>query len=162
MKHSTAPRYITSTTELGELCEQLRDCSRMALDTEFVGEDSFVPRLELIQVATEQTAAVIDFPAVQSNGVLRHSGRSCVIRLLKRWFTRAGKISISLRSMPGKSPSPSLIPRLPRRWSDSAIKSPTRISSRGSMGNGWTRRIPLPIGAHVRCLMNNWPMRWRM
>jgi len=70
VKKSTAPRYITGTTELGELCEQLRDCSRMALDTEFVGEDSFVPRLELIQVATDQTAAVIDFPAVRSNGVL--------------------------------------------------------------------------------------------
>jgi ribonuclease D len=65
-----SPRYITKTTELSELCEQLRDCSRLALDTEFVGEDSFVPRLELIQIATEQTAAVIDFPAVQSNGVL--------------------------------------------------------------------------------------------
>lgn len=65
-----SPRYITSTTELDELCEQLRDCPRLALDTEFVGEDSFVPRLELIQVATEQTAAIIDFPAVQSNGVL--------------------------------------------------------------------------------------------
>lgn len=66
----TPPRYITKTTELNELCEQLRDCSRLALDTEFVGEDSFVPRLELIQVATEETAAVIDFPAVQSNGAL--------------------------------------------------------------------------------------------
>jgi len=69
MKH-TPPRYITSTIELGELCEQLQDCSRVALDTEFVGEDSFVPKLELIQVATETTAAIIDFPAVQSNGAL--------------------------------------------------------------------------------------------
>ena len=66
----TPPRYITNTTGLSELCEQLRDCPRLALDTEFVGEDSFVPRLELIQVASEQTAAVIDFPAVQSNRVL--------------------------------------------------------------------------------------------
>jgi ribonuclease D len=40
------------------------------LDTEFVGEDSFVPKLELIQVATEQTAAIIDFPAVLSEGGL--------------------------------------------------------------------------------------------
>ncbi len=70
MTTHTPSRYITSTIELRELCEQLRDCQRLALDTEFVGEDSFVPRLELIQVATEQTAAVIDFPAFQSNGVL--------------------------------------------------------------------------------------------
>lgn len=70
MTKPTPPRYITNTTELSELCEQLRDCHRLALDTEFVGEDSFVPRLELIQVATERTAAIIDFPAVRSNGAL--------------------------------------------------------------------------------------------
>lgn len=70
MTTSSPHRYITSATELGELCEQLKDSPRLALDTEFVGEDSFVPKLELIQVATEHTAAVIDFPAVQANGVL--------------------------------------------------------------------------------------------
>ena len=63
-------QYITSSTALGELCEQLRDSPRLALDTEFVGEESFVPKLELIQVATERTAAVIDFPAVLSGGAL--------------------------------------------------------------------------------------------
>ncbi len=62
--------YITSATGLRELCEQLRDSPRLALDTEFVGEETFVPKLELIQVATERTAAVIDFPAVQSEGAI--------------------------------------------------------------------------------------------
>lgn len=67
-----APRnaYITNADALGEFCELLKDSPRLALDTEFVGEDSFVPKLELIQVATESAAAVIDFPAVQSNGSL--------------------------------------------------------------------------------------------
>ena len=63
-------QYITSQTALSELCEQLRDSPRLALDTEFVGEESFVPKLELIQVATEHTAAVIDFPAVLSGRAL--------------------------------------------------------------------------------------------
>lgn len=63
-------QYITSATALNELCEQLKDSARLALDTEFVGEESFVPKLELIQVATEHTAAIIDFPAVLSEGVL--------------------------------------------------------------------------------------------
>ena len=63
-------KYITSATALSELCEQLRDSPRLALDTEFVGEESFVPKLELIQVATERTAAIIDFPAVLSGGTL--------------------------------------------------------------------------------------------
>jgi ribonuclease D len=66
----TQSHYITSSIALAECCERLKDCSRLALDTEFVGEDSFVPKLELIQVATETTAAVIDFPAVLAGGSL--------------------------------------------------------------------------------------------
>lgn len=63
-------QYITSATALSEFCERLRDSPRLALDTEFVGEESFVPKLELIQVATERTAAIIDFPAVLSGGAI--------------------------------------------------------------------------------------------
>ena len=66
----TQNRYITSANALDEFCEALRDSPRLALDTEFVGEDSFVPKLELIQVATNNAAAIIDFPAVQSAGSL--------------------------------------------------------------------------------------------
>jgi ribonuclease D len=63
-------QYITSASALSEFCEQLRDSPRLALDTEFVGEETFVPKLELIQVATEHTAAIIDFPAMPSGGAL--------------------------------------------------------------------------------------------
>jgi ribonuclease D len=66
MSKPSQNHYITSAGALGEFCEQLKDSARMALDTEFVGEDSFVPKLELIQIATEQAAAVIDFPAIQT------------------------------------------------------------------------------------------------
>ncbi|MCS6897985.1 MAG: ribonuclease D [Nitrospira sp.] len=67
---TTAPYYISSARALREFCARLRDSSRLALDTEFVGEDSFVPKLELIQVATDDVAAVIDFPAVRSGNAL--------------------------------------------------------------------------------------------
>jgi ribonuclease D len=63
-------RYVTDKRALDSLCHTLRQSSRLALDTEFVGEDTFIPRLELIQVATATTAAVIDFPAVQASGSL--------------------------------------------------------------------------------------------
>jgi ribonuclease D len=63
-------RYVTDKRALESLCHTLRQSSRLALDTEFVGEDTFIPRLELIQVATATTAAVIDFPAVQASGSL--------------------------------------------------------------------------------------------
>jgi len=59
-------RYIAAPEDLGTLCRQLRERKRFALDTEFVGEDSFVPRLELIQVAADGLCAVIDFPAIGS------------------------------------------------------------------------------------------------
>jgi ribonuclease D len=67
---SLQERYITDGAALEKLCTQLRSSRRLGLDTEFVGEDSFVPKLELIQVATHDIAAVIDFPAVQANGSL--------------------------------------------------------------------------------------------
>jgi ribonuclease D len=63
-------RYITDGPSLETLCRQLRSSRRLGLDTEFVGEESFVPKLELIQVAAQDIAAVIDFPAVQANGSL--------------------------------------------------------------------------------------------
>jgi ribonuclease D len=62
--------YVTDQRALESLCHTLRQSPRLALDTEFVGEDTFVPRLELIQVATATIAAVIDFPAVQAGGSL--------------------------------------------------------------------------------------------
>ncbi len=62
--------YVTDQRALESLCHTLRQSTRLALDTEFVGEDTFIPRLELIQVATATTAAVIDFPAVQASGSL--------------------------------------------------------------------------------------------
>lgn len=70
MTTSTQERYITDGAGLETLCKQLRSSRRIGLDTEFVGEDSFVPKLELIQVAAQDIAAVIDFPAVQAHGSL--------------------------------------------------------------------------------------------
>jgi len=67
---TTRSSYITSRHALNELCAELKESPRLALDTEFVGEESFVPKLELIQVATDSTAAVIDFPAVLEDGSL--------------------------------------------------------------------------------------------
>lgn len=62
--------YITTLTELEALCRRLSDSARIALDTEFMGEERFVPQLEVIQVATDREAAVIDFQALQAAGPL--------------------------------------------------------------------------------------------
>ncbi len=65
MSHSNS-HYIADSNRLRDLCRSLGESKHLALDTEFVGEDSFVPRLELIQVAVEDLSAIIDVPAVDS------------------------------------------------------------------------------------------------
>ena len=52
--------YIHTTTALHDLCTQARLTGRMALDLEFIREHSYAPRLALIQVAVQETCAIID------------------------------------------------------------------------------------------------------
>lgn len=59
-------REIVKTNEgLAALCEELRAAGRFALDTEFLGERSYVPRLCLVQVATTEFIALVDTIAVR-------------------------------------------------------------------------------------------------
>ena len=58
---------IASDEAVDALCDRLVESSVIAIDTEFMGEEHFIPRLELIQVAAEGIGAVIDFPAVQDS-----------------------------------------------------------------------------------------------
>jgi ribonuclease D len=61
-----APEYISDRRHLEAISCRVRHVPRLALDTEFVGENTFVPRLELVQIATPDVAAIIDVPAVGS------------------------------------------------------------------------------------------------
>ncbi len=68
-------QWIHTLDQLREFCRQVSPAQRIGLDTEFIGESSFEPRLELIQVATEGACAVIDVPALgslDSLGTLLH------------------------------------------------------------------------------------------
>lgn len=58
--------YIDSAAALEAACARLATVSRFALDTEFVGERSYVPVLELIQVSTGDATDLIDCRAVPS------------------------------------------------------------------------------------------------
>jgi len=63
-KRSSDAEYIRDEAGLITLCERLREHDRLAVDTEFMGEDSFHPRLEIIQVAAGDAIAIIDYQKV--------------------------------------------------------------------------------------------------
>lgn len=58
--------YIRDRDSFVTLCAHLRGARRIGLDTEFIGEDRFMPRLELIQIAVGDTCVVVDVPAIGS------------------------------------------------------------------------------------------------
>ena len=56
--------YVRDAAGLEALCERIRGAPVVALDTEFVGENSYYPLLEVVQVGIDGFAALIDFQAV--------------------------------------------------------------------------------------------------
>src|SRR4051794_30933814 len=51
---------VATPEELTECCGFLASCPRVGFDTEFVGEDTYHPRLCLVQVATPERLYLID------------------------------------------------------------------------------------------------------
>lgn len=60
---------INTTEELAEFCEAISEEPVIAFDTEFISDDSYRPRLCLIQVATAKHLAIIDPTTTQDTGV---------------------------------------------------------------------------------------------
>lgn len=56
---------VKTDHDLAALCDELRAAGRFALDTEFLGERTYVPRLCLVQVATTEFIALVDTLAVR-------------------------------------------------------------------------------------------------
>jgi ribonuclease D len=52
--------YIRKQADLPRLCEQLASAERIAVDTEFLRERTYYPRLCLVQVATPDVMALVD------------------------------------------------------------------------------------------------------
>ncbi len=60
--------HVADAAGLADICEHLSGTRRFALDTEFVGERTYYPKLELIQVASRERIALIDCRAVEDLG----------------------------------------------------------------------------------------------
>jgi len=58
--------YITTEEGLGELCETLKSCKWLAIDTEFVREKSYFPYLGLVQIAGNGVCAAVDPIAIKN------------------------------------------------------------------------------------------------
>lgn len=90
---------ITEPHELTACCQHLAERRRFGFDTEFVGEDSYHPRLCLVQVATDDALFLIDPLTVgpldafwnvvtdPANLVIVHAGRE-EVRLCHLWSGR--------------------------------------------------------------------------
>jgi ribonuclease D len=91
-----AEHLIVDAAELAACCEHLAACKRFGLDTEFVGEENYHPKLCLVQVATDDRLFLIDPLAIESldvfwkmvvdpaNLVIVHAGRE-EVRLCHLW-----------------------------------------------------------------------------
>ena len=76
---ASAERVVTRADELKQLVAEARESGRLALDTEFVWERTYRPRLGVVQIATAAGPAVVDavalgdlsplFPLLQSPDV---------------------------------------------------------------------------------------------
>jgi len=89
-------QILTTPEELAAFCEYLAACRQFGFDTEFVGEDTYHPRLCLVQVATAERLVLIDPLTVgaldafwklvvdPANQVVVHAGRE-EVRLCHLW-----------------------------------------------------------------------------
>jgi ribonuclease D len=103
---------VTRPEELGPCLEYLGSCPRFGFDTEFVGEDTYHPRLCLIQVATPDRLYLIDPLSVgpvegfwnlvlePGREVIVHAGRE-EVRLCRLWTGRTPDRLIDLQLAAG-------------------------------------------------------------
>src|SRR5262245_4210007 len=96
----TPEQIITDPRELSTCCEYLASCARFGFDTEFVGEDTFHPRLCLVQIATPDRLILIDPTTTgpldacwrvvidPAHQVVVHAGREDV-RICRLWSGRS-------------------------------------------------------------------------
>jgi ribonuclease D len=63
---SAPPPLLTTTEELQDFAAEVRKAGRLAIDTEFVWERTYRPALGVVQIATEESCAILDATVLPS------------------------------------------------------------------------------------------------
>jgi len=62
--------YVADREGLVALAARLKGARRLAVDTEFVGEETYIPRLEIVQIGDGAIEAIVDYRALGTLGDL--------------------------------------------------------------------------------------------
>ena len=71
MTESAPLSLIASIKDLQTMAKQLSDCQEIALDTEFIRETTFYPKLEILQIANRDQVWLVDVQAFQEKGKIK-------------------------------------------------------------------------------------------
>ena len=142
--------FITSHEMLDALCDRPGGQPVIAIDTEFMGEDHFIPRLELIQVAADGVAAVIDFPAVGRSPDGPVLGPRVAKRVSRRSFMPEGGTFELFAHHAGRLPKPFFDTQIAAAMVGYGAQTAYANLVQRVQGSNSTRPTPLPIGVNAR------------
>jgi ribonuclease D len=101
---------ITTTEQLADLCERLAKSEFVAVDTEFMRENTYYPLLCLVQLGNEEEAAAID-PLAEGIDLAPMLELFCNNEDILKVFHAAGRTSRSSTISPARRRTRSSTPR---------------------------------------------------
>jgi ribonuclease D len=117
---------ITTTAELQAFCDKIKGQAFVAVDTEFMRETTYWPKLCLIQAAARNAEAVID-PLADGHGPVSRCWTSCAIRPCEKVFHAARQDVEIFNNLDGHAGRRCSTPRWPGWPQGSASRSPMTL-----------------------------------
>ncbi len=144
-----AELLITDAAGLAACCAHLARVAQVGLDTEFVGEDSYHPKICLVQLATEETLYLVD-PFAFTDEELRPLWDLLIDARGWSWSTRGARRCGCAIARSGGRRATCSIYKSRRGWSAWSIRSATARLSARCCTNGWPRARRSPNGGRGR------------
>lgn len=140
---------ITTTEALAELCERLARSEFVAVDTEFMRENTYYPLLCLVQVGNEEEAAAIDplAPGIDLSPLLELlTNNEDVLKI----FHAGGQDVEIVYNLTGKTPHPIFDTQVAMMAISQSEQIATPTSSSRGSARPSTRARASPTGAAAR------------